>query len=114
MDEHEIDAFRAANLRAAVQQKYEAVARDRQGHFPYPVGQESLVRLGYAAEWIGSDPCPHVPWRTLLGRTDRATITNLGRPAGARVGLQSAVDPSVPAYRAVPQTITRQTREARR
>ncbi len=48
--------MRATELRAAVRQRYAAVARDARGQFPYPVGPESLERLGYAPEWISAVP----------------------------------------------------------
>lgn len=47
---------RANELCAAVRQRYAAVARDARGQFPYPVGLESLARLGYAPAWISSVP----------------------------------------------------------
>lgn len=47
---------RARELRAAVRQRYAAVARDARGQFAYPVGPESLERLGYAREWISAVP----------------------------------------------------------
>ncbi len=47
---------RAAQLRAAVLDRYAIVARQPQGHFAYPVGAESLVRLGYRAEWLTAVP----------------------------------------------------------
>lgn len=47
---------RSNELRATVRQRYAAVARDARGQFPYPVGPESLGRLGYAREWIAALP----------------------------------------------------------
>jgi arsenite methyltransferase len=47
---------RASELLGAVRQRYAAVAREPRGQFPYPVGLESLARLGYAPEWISSVP----------------------------------------------------------
>jgi arsenite methyltransferase len=47
---------RAAQLKAAVKEKYRDVSRKPHGKFPYPVGRESLDRLGYAAEWITAVP----------------------------------------------------------
>ena len=45
-----------SELIAAVRERYAAVAREPHGHFPYPVGLESLTRLCYAPEWISSVP----------------------------------------------------------
>jgi arsenite methyltransferase len=45
---------RAEQLREAVKEKYRGISRKPTGHFPYPIGRESLERLGYAAEWINS------------------------------------------------------------
>ena len=47
---------RANELLTAVRQRYAAVAREPRGQFPYPVGLESLERLGYAPEWISGVP----------------------------------------------------------
>jgi SAM-dependent methyltransferase len=55
MPEHTA-ADRANELRAAVRQRYAAVAREPRGQFPYPVGLESLARLGYAPESISGVP----------------------------------------------------------
>lgn len=47
---------RAAELRAAVREKYRVVSRQPCGHFSYPTGRESLTRLGYAPEWLAGVP----------------------------------------------------------
>ena len=47
---------RAAQLRASVMEKYAVVSRQPQGHFGYPVGTESIARLGYPAEWLAGVP----------------------------------------------------------
>ncbi len=49
-------AERASELSAAVRQRYAAVAREPRGQFPYPVGLESLARLGDAPGWISGVP----------------------------------------------------------
>jgi SAM-dependent methyltransferase len=46
----------AEALRGAVRAKYRAVARRPGGHFPYPVGRESAVGLGYRPEWLEAVP----------------------------------------------------------
>ncbi len=43
-------------LKSAVKRKYCGVSRKPEGQFPYPVGQESLERLGYPREWISAVP----------------------------------------------------------
>lgn len=50
------DAALAARLRAAVRARYDSVAADACGQFPYPVGRESLRRLGYDAAWVDALP----------------------------------------------------------
>jgi arsenite methyltransferase len=47
---------RAKELFAAVRQRYAAVAREPRGQFTYPVGLDSLVRLGYSPEWVSAVP----------------------------------------------------------
>ncbi len=49
-------AGRVQELLAAVRQRYAAVAKEPSGQFPYPVGVESLARLGYEPEWIAAVP----------------------------------------------------------
>ncbi len=56
MSEYRTMPERAEQLRTAVKEKYAAVSRDPHGHFPYPVGHESLALLGYAPEWLNSVP----------------------------------------------------------
>ena len=46
----------AAQLRAAVKEKYSTVSREPRGHFSYPVGRESVARLGYPAKWLAAVP----------------------------------------------------------
>jgi SAM-dependent methyltransferase len=45
-----------AAIHDAVQRKYREVSRQPQGHFSYPVGRDSLRRLGYAPEWLAGLP----------------------------------------------------------
>lgn len=47
-----VDEERAAELRAAVREKYRAVAEDPVGRFTYAVGRESAVGLGYEPGWL--------------------------------------------------------------
>jgi arsenite methyltransferase len=46
----------AAEIRAAVQTRYRAVAQNPSGHFSYPVGRESALNLGYAPDWLEAIP----------------------------------------------------------
>lgn len=43
-------------LRAAVREKYHLVAKDPSGHFAYPVGRESALRLGYDPAFLETVP----------------------------------------------------------
>lgn len=43
---------RKRELREAVMARYRDVAIQPQGHFPYPVGRDSVVALGYKPEWL--------------------------------------------------------------
>ena len=45
---------RAADIRTAIKTKYRSVSLQPEGHFPYPVGRESALSLGYDAAWIDS------------------------------------------------------------
>jgi len=56
MDNEGLTPDRATRLRDAVKEKYRAVSHRAHGHFTYPVGQESLNRLGYAREWLSLAP----------------------------------------------------------
>ncbi|NQT52594.1 methyltransferase domain-containing protein [bacterium] len=51
-----VSAGRAAELRNAVKGKYRKVAKHPGGLFPYPVGRESALRLGYSREWLDTVP----------------------------------------------------------
>ena len=58
---------REARLRATVQEKYRTVSRDPRGHFAYPIGRESLMRLGYASEWLAAAPPDVAEWFVGVG-----------------------------------------------
>jgi arsenite methyltransferase len=47
---------RAADIRIAIKTKYRSVSLQPEGHFPYPVGRESALSLGYETAWIDSIP----------------------------------------------------------
>jgi SAM-dependent methyltransferase len=47
---------RAAELRDAVRTKYRTVSHAPSGQFPYPVGRESVVGLGYETAWLNAIP----------------------------------------------------------
>lgn len=48
---------RAREIQSAIRSKYRAVAQRPEGHFPYPVGIESALGLGYDSKWFHSLPC---------------------------------------------------------
>jgi arsenite methyltransferase len=49
----------AAHIRDAVKERYGSISREPQAaQIPYPVGQESLTRLGYRSDWLGGIPSP--------------------------------------------------------
>ena len=41
---------------ASIRSKYREVAQAASGHFPYPVGRESALKLGYLPEWLDGVP----------------------------------------------------------
>ena len=47
---------RAAEIRSAVKLKYQKAVVNPGGHFSYPVGRESALKLGYDPSWLGSIP----------------------------------------------------------
>ena len=51
-----ISPERAADIRTAVKLKYQAVAVRPDGHFPYPVGGKSVLKLGYDPRWLEAIP----------------------------------------------------------
>jgi SAM-dependent methyltransferase len=56
MSDEGLTSERAEQLRVAVREKYRRISRKPNDQFPYPVGRESLNRLGYAADWIMAVP----------------------------------------------------------
>jgi arsenite methyltransferase len=56
MDIEALSSERAAEIRNAVKSKYREVAKNPDGHFAYPIGDEGAVRLGYARPWTDSVP----------------------------------------------------------
>jgi len=51
-----ISPTRGREIQSAIRSKYRAVAQRPEGHFPYPVGIESAVALGYDPKWFQSLP----------------------------------------------------------
>jgi len=47
---------RAEEIQGAVREKYRLVSREPAGHFPYPVGRESALGLGYEPVWLDAVP----------------------------------------------------------
>ena len=52
----EPDPERASVIRSTVKSKYKTVASRPEGHFPYPIGRESALNLGYDPSWLESVP----------------------------------------------------------
>ena len=63
----------AEKLRTAVKQKYRIFSREIAGQFLYPVGRESLDRLGYPAKLLSSIPAEII-----------ARFAGVGNPFSAR------------------------------
>lgn len=51
-----LDSAQAAAIRNSVKSKYREVAERPAGHFPYPVGKESALNLGYDPDWLEEVP----------------------------------------------------------
>ncbi len=47
---------RSSEIRSSVISKYREVAVKAEGHFPYPTGRESALKLGYDISWLESIP----------------------------------------------------------
>lgn len=56
MNDETTSPEKSEQLRASIREKYASVAQDANGKFPYPVGRESAVQLGYAVQWLDSVP----------------------------------------------------------
>jgi len=56
MEDHRPCEDRAAGIRAAVREKYRDVPAEPRGKFPYPVGRESAIGLGYNPAWLDAIP----------------------------------------------------------
>jgi arsenite methyltransferase len=56
MLERRLSAEEEESIRRTVKAKYRAVAEGTQGTFPYPVGRNSALNLGYEHRWIESIP----------------------------------------------------------
>lgn len=49
----------AEQIRAAVKERYGSISREpHAAQIPYPVGKESLARLGYRSDWLAGIPSP--------------------------------------------------------
>ena len=51
-----LSSERASKIRISVKSKYRDVAAKPEGHFPYPIGKESALNLGYNAKWLEAIP----------------------------------------------------------
>lgn len=52
----EMSPRKREEIRRSVMRKYQAVAEHPSGHFPYPVGRESALGLGYDRAWVDAVP----------------------------------------------------------
>ena len=50
------DPERSSEIRSSVKSKYREVALKAEGHFPYPTGRISALKLGYNPSWLESVP----------------------------------------------------------
>ena len=46
----------SSEIRSSVRSKYREVAKRPEGHFPYPIGKESALNLGYNPSWLEEVP----------------------------------------------------------
>ena len=51
-----LDSESASKIRSSVKSKYRDIAMRPKGHFPYPVGRESALKLGYDQAWLEAVP----------------------------------------------------------
>ncbi|MEJ2245484.1 MAG: methyltransferase domain-containing protein [Acidobacteriota bacterium] len=51
-----LDPEHSSEIRSSVKSKYREVAVKAEGHFPYPTGRESALKLGYDPSWLESVP----------------------------------------------------------
>lgn len=56
MSLNHLEPERESEIRNSVKSKYREVAVKAEGHFPYPTGRESALKLGYAPSWLESVP----------------------------------------------------------
>lgn len=75
------EGSRAHTLSAALRARYEAVAVDPRGHFPYPVGRASVTQLGYEPRL--TDAIPQAVLERFVGIGNPFRVARPG--AGARV-----------------------------
>jgi arsenite methyltransferase len=69
---------RAAEIRAEIKSKYKAVSVQPEGHFPYPVGRESALKLGYDTKWIEGMPAEVVDRFVGVGNPIRIRLPHRG------------------------------------
>jgi arsenite methyltransferase len=93
-----VTAVEAAQIHAAVKERYAGIARAPDaGQMPYPVGRESLERLGYRSEWLAA--VPSAVCQRFIGVGNPFSIRPL--QAGERildVGCGSGLDTFVAAH----------------
>ena len=85
---------RASEIRNAVKSKYRDVAKQPEGHFPYSIGRESALNLGYDPSWLEEISDDVVARFVGVGNPFRIRVPNPGErvlDAGCGCGLDTFV-----------------------
>lgn len=85
---------RSVEIRSSVKSKYREVAKRPEGHFPYPIGMESALNLGYDPSWLEEIPDEVIAWFVGVGNPFRVRTPKPGErvlDAGCGCGLDAFV-----------------------
>lgn len=85
---------RSSEIRGSVRSKYRKVAKRPEGHFPYPIGRESALNLGYNPSWLEEVPDEVVARFVGVGNPFSIRTPKLGEwvlDAGCGCGLDTFV-----------------------
>ena len=94
MNIENLTSERALEIRSSVKFKYREVALKPEGHFPYPIGKESALNLGYDPSWLESVPIETVNRFVGVGNPFGIRIPKSGEcvlDAGCGCGLDAFV-----------------------